>query len=306
MGDLLMTLPAIGQVRRGLPGCRITLLIRRELQPLLNGHPDCDRTLGWDPREGQGWAAALRWGKILRRERFDGAVLFNPTKFFHLATFLAGIPHRIGYRRKWGFLLTGSIPDTKANRFLHESEYNLELLPLLGLYPSPPALEWPLQPNETNRAKQFLQNAGLPAGTVPVAIHPWASHPRSWPLESFAVVVRGLRRAGHPVAILGGETEISAMTAWSGSLGSLELLNWVGRIPLALLPAVLRLCRVMLSNDSGPAHVAAAVGTPTVVVAPAGNDQHHRRWQPLGQGHTLLLGPSPEKVLETVLRRCES
>lgn len=297
MGDLLMTLPAVQQIRQGFPGCRVTLLIRRELESLLNDHPSCDQILGWDPAQGQGWGAALRWAARFRNESFDAAVIFNPTRCFHIAAALAGIPIRIGYRRKWGFLLSHSIPDTKAGRSLHEAQYNLELLPLLGLTPSPPILDWPAQADAAEKTNRFFQEAGLAPSTSPVALHPWTSNTeKSWPSERFRDLAQRLAGARHPLILLGGPEESAGWELWKSGFPP-SAVDWVGKLPLDLLPSVLRRCALLISNDSGPVHVAAAVGTRTLIVAPREHAAQLTRWKPLGSSHHILLSPSVEEVL---------
>ena len=303
MGDLLMSMPAVRQIRAAFPKANVTLLIHQDLEPLLEGHPDADRILPWDPAQGQGWAAMLRWGRALRRERFDCAVILNPTRMFHAACRLAGIPVRVGYRRKWGFLLTRSIPDTKQTREGHEADYNLELLPLIGIRPSAPVLELPVRPEKEAAALRLLESLGLRTAQQPVAIHPWTSNTaKSWPMESFRHLIRLLKNSGVPVIVIGGEENRTAMREWKRSLpGSVG--DLVGQAPLGLLPALLKQCRALVSNDSGPVHVAAAVGTPAVVVAPGSHAAALNRWRPLGELHRILIDPDAAQAAAAVMER---
>ena len=294
MGDLLMSLPAVRQIRTAFPEANVTLLIHQDLEPLLEDHPDLDQILRWDPRQGQGWGAMLRWGRALRRERFDCAVILNPTQLFHVAAWLAGIPVRAGYRRKWGFLLTRSIPDTKQSREGHEAEYNLELLPLLGLRPSGPVLKLPVRPEKEIQAQRLLESRGLRAMPRPVAIHPWTSNAaKSWPIDSFGQLIRSLESSRVPVLVIGGKENQIAMQQWKTELPA-NTVDLVGEVPLGLLPALLKQCRALVSNDSGPVHVAAAVGTPTVVVAPRSHGPLLNRWNPW---ETFTESYSPPKSL---------
>jgi len=300
MGDLLMSLPAVRQIRAAFPKAKVALLIQQDLEPLLEGHPDLDQILRWDPGQGQGWGAMLRWGRALRRERFDCAVILNPTKLFHSAVWLAGIPIRAGYRRKWGFLLTRSIPDTKQTRERPEAEYNLELLPLLGLRPSGPVLKLPVRPEKEAEILRLLESRGLKTAPRPVAVHPWTSNTaKSWPMDSFQHLIRLLEGSGVPVIVIGGEENQTAMRKWKAALpeGTGDL---VGQVPLGLLPALLKQCRALVSNDSGPVHVAAAVGTPVVVVSPRSHAPILNRWRPLGEPHKILLDPDAEQAAAAV------
>jgi len=307
MGDLIMSLPAVHAVRKFLPETEITLLIQKELEPLLEGHPDVDRILGWSPAEGAGWNRILRWGWRLRKYRFDASVTLNPTKLFHAAPFFAGIPTRIGYRRKLGILLTAALPDTKANRNLHETDYNLELVRLLGVPRSKPVIHLPQRTGTEREADWLLQSHGLTQTSRPIAVHPWTSNPvKSWPLESFAELADRLHADHRPILVIGGPESLPLMERWKSQAPD-QVVDLVGKIPLRTLPALLRRCSLLVSNDSGPVHVAAAVGTPTIVVAPKSHAMLLARWRPIGTGHLLLLSPSVAEVVAAVKQHpCES
>ncbi len=307
MGDLLMSLPAIHAARVSFPDAEITLLLQKGLEPLLNTHPEIDRILCWEPGEGIGWPAVFRWVRQLRHLHLDAAVVLNPTRFFHTALFLAGIPIRVGYRRKWGFLLTRAIPDTKTSRSIHESEYNLELVRLLGIEPGPAVLSLPQNPADEAAAQRRLEQLGLAKNSRPIALHPWTSNPiKSWPLESFRELTNRLISKGYPVLIIGGPEVRPEMDAWKKTLGPAA--DGVGQIPLELLPAALKRCALLISNDSGPVHVAAGVNTPTFVAAPKEHGVLLNRWRPLGRGHRIFLSPGVEEIARAVREQvpCES
>lgn len=292
MGDLLMSLPAIRSIRRAMPQAQIHLLARTELHPLLEGHPDLDKLHPLQPGRERGWANIFRIAAWLRRERFDAVLVMNPSKSLHAAAFLAGVPVRIGYRRKLGFLLTRSLPDTKGERGLHETEYNLELVRLLGI----PAKEEPLSLAPTaegeKRAEELLRENGVTAGRSPVAVHPWTSNPaKNLPVELFWEIARRLIGEGQPVLLIGQPDGGGPAAAPPG------VVNLAGRTPLEILPSILRRCRLLISNDSGPVHVAAAVGTPTLVVTPQSHAAQLKRWRPVGAAHQILIDPNAEEVV---------
>lgn len=305
MGDLLMSLPAVHELKAAFPKAEVSLLVQKGLEPMVEGHPDVQRilTTGW--RKGNGWGEIIRWAWRLRVRRFDWVVVMNPTRLFHVASFLAGIPVRIGYRRKLGFLLTRSIPDTKASRALHEAQYNLELVRLLGIQPAAQVLSLPRQKETDAQAERLLSEHGIPLSSRPVAFHPWTSNPtKGWPLESFGTVMGQLLPFGYSILTIGGEESVPRMEQWKARAPEIahRVVDLVGQVPLKTLPALLRLCSVLVSNDSGPVHVAAAVGTPTVVVAPRSHGIQLARWHPLGNGHLLLLSPSHEEVVAAIQR----
>lgn len=293
MGDLLMSLPVLSSIRKEIPEVRLTLLLRQELQPLLEQHPDLDELLTFDPARTRGRFAAFRLAHQLRPFQFDAALVLNPTRLFHQACFLAGIPMRIGYRRKWGFLLSRSLPDTKGRRRLHEVEYNLELARQLGIRAVEREIVLPVKPAVQSEAIRLLESHGVRLAERPIAIHPWTSNPaKGWPLEQFQETARSLRSEGREVLLL-GEPEIGEK-----SFGTVPgMVDLCRQIPLRLLPEVLRLCGLLISNDSGPVHVAAAVGTPTLVVAPREHAEQLQRWRPPGDSHRILIAPQVAEVL---------
>ncbi len=291
-----MCLPAIRAIRETYRESEITLLLQKGQEPLLEGHPDLDRIIEWDPAEGSGWKSSFRWGRTLRAERFDAAVVFNPSRFFHTASFLARIPIRVGYRRKWGFLLNRSIEDSKNRRTLHEVEYNLELARLLETKPGPAVIELPPQTAWEETADRILLSHGISHSVRPIAIHPWTSNPvKNWPLESFLELGGRLSKKGHPVLIIGAAQTAEQAASWKKAVPS-GLTDLVDRVPLGALPGLLRRCRLLISNDSGPTHVAAAVGTYTIVVAPRNHGPLLNRWKPWGHQNRILLSPSVQEV----------
>ena len=304
MGDLILSLPAVHAIRQGLPQAEISLLVQSDVKPLLEGHPDVDRLLSTDSGAGKGWREVLRTAAWLRPCSFDAILVLNPTRRFHVASLLARIPMRIGYRRKWGFLLTHSMPDTKALRNLHESQYNLELTRLLGIQPqdSPPTL--PPHPNGGEEIENLFRSHGVIPGRKLIAVHPWTSNPaKGWPLESFWQVTRQLEDLGACALLIGRP----GSPLDSGSVPS-NAVNLVDRTPLGILPDLFRRCALLISNDSGPVHIAAAVGTPTIVVAPAEHRRQMERWKPLGDHHQILIAPETDAVFQAVKNtlRCGS
>lgn len=289
MGDLLMTLPVVRSLRRSFPKTKLVLLMKQELHPLLEGHPDLDGIIPYDSSEGQGWRATLQWGKRLKAHRFDTVLIANPTRLFHVASFLAGIPRRIGYRRKWGFLLTAGIPDTKAARKGHEADYNLELLPLLEIPSSSAELVLSVSPEQEKEAAQWLEPGS-------VALHPWASNPaKALPLSFFEETARELASKGVKLLWIGEPGPGEKPPSKEGAI------DLTGQVPLRLLPALLKQCALLISNDSGPVHVAAGVGTPALVVAPESHRPALERWAPLGKGHQLLFSPQPAQTAAAAL-----
>jgi ADP-heptose:LPS heptosyltransferase len=212
---------------------------------------------------------------------------------------------RVGYRRKWGWLLTHALPDRKAIGERHEVEYNLDLVRALGIeVPPNPPFRLPIDTRAERAVEQLLEPLRIGHDERLVALHPWTSNPRKqWPGEWFGRLAERLIGLGRVrVLLLGGASE-RALGRGTPGLRQVAVVDLVGRLSLPQTAALLRRVRVLVSNDSGPVHVAAAVGTPTVVLfggsSPATGPQ---RWGPWGPGHTVLCKPALDQIsLQEVL-----
>lgn len=298
LGETLLNLPAMAALKAALPQASLTLLANPQLEPLLRDVPWIDRILPYQPDPTAWWLIeAVRLAGRLRRERFDLAIVSNPTKVFHVAVWLAGIPQRVGYDRKWGGLLTRRIPDDKALGESHEVEYNLQLIRALGLPFADPPWRLPRFEREESDIAQLLARQGVGAGDRVVAVHPWTSNPRkAWPIERYQQLIRlAGERPGIRTVLIGGPEATGRAEAAIPS--GAPVVNLTGRLTLRQLAAFLARAAVLVSNDSGPVHVAAAVGTPTIVLFGTSEPgTGPRRWGPWGPGHRVIWKPSMDAI----------
>jgi ADP-heptose:LPS heptosyltransferase len=280
-------------------------MVNPDLVELISQAPEVDRTLGYDVDPASSWwRRAVRLAGRLRREQFDLVMISNSTKEFHLATWLSGIPVRVGYDRKWGFLLTHRLEDRRALGDCHEVEYNIGLLTALGLtVAASPVLHLPVTEEGERQMGQLFDRLGVSQAEKICVIHPWTSqHRKQWPLERVRALLGRLSGmvTARLVVIGGPEEQRRAEPLLRGMESS--VVNVVGRCSLPALAACLRRARVVITNDSGPMHLAAAVGTPVVALfgtADAGS--HPRRWGPWGSGHTVIHKPLEQITVEEVL-----
>lgn len=308
LGETLLNLPAIAALRTGLPRASLTLLVHPDLQALMQGMSGVDEVLAMPTNPGPWWRRAIRLARQLRPKRFDAVMVSNPKKELHVAVWLAGIPCRVGYGRKWGVLLTHRLTDGKALGRRHEVEYNLELVRALGVPAAPAAFRLTPSARDQQDAAQLLASHGVAETDPFIAVHPWSSNPgKEWPGERYRALVRSIAQRGGPrVVLIGGleeQSRVPAILAAGGSAASL-----VGRLTLTQLAAVLRRAALLLSNDSGPVHLAASVGTPTVVLFgtrdPAAGPQ---RWGPWGEGHAVIWRPTMDAIsVDEVLAAVEA
>ena len=294
LGDLVLSLPAIEALRRQYPNARISLLTRAWTRELLEGHPWVDEVIAYEYEKGGRHRSLLGYFRLLKeiiRRRFDVAFVLHPGARSYLVPFLAGIPYRLGYQDPWGFLLSTALPDRRRDGTRHESEYALEIIRAFKVE-TPPDLKANLFPSSLLGAKIAKEyGVGDVDGQAPwIAVHPGSSCvSKRWSVERFeALGKKIMQQFPHQLMILGGKEEQALGQKLKNSWGE-RATDLTGKLNLKELPALLERCELLISNDSGPVHVAAAVGTR--VISLFGRNQaglSPRRWRPLGHGHTVI------------------
>ncbi|HTY46020.1 MAG TPA: glycosyltransferase family 9 protein, partial [Patescibacteria group bacterium] len=215
---------------------------------------------------------------------FDLALILHPTNRVHLIAFFAGIPRRIGYDRKFGFLLTDRLAHTKQLGEKHELEYALDLVRHLRIEPKDRRIFMPIKPESERLVEELLQQEGVGRADRLLAIHPAASCPsKVWPQARLAEVADRLaEKYGFKVVIIAGPKDIAAARLLVKHMRH-PAINLAGRISVSQLASLLKRCRLFISNDYGPVHIASAVGT--CVISIFGRNQKGlspKRWGPVG------------------------
>jgi lipopolysaccharide heptosyltransferase I len=264
IGDVLHGVPVAVAAKRAFPDCRVGWVVEGRAADVLAGHPAIDHLF----RMPRGWlkstAQVLSLRRQLRDFRADVAIDLQGLLKSGVATWLSGARVRIGHarpasrERAW---LAYTHP--VATSLAHVVERNSDLLSPLGVVATMPDFDMPHWPVSRLRMQQWLQSQRL--GDAPAIINPGAGWPsKLWPAERFAAVARGLhQRQGIPtVVVWGGDTEhAAARQIVEDSHGAAVL---APQTTLQDLGELARLARVFISSDTGPLHLAAAVGTPCV------------------------------------------
>ncbi|MBI3996802.1 MAG: lipopolysaccharide heptosyltransferase II [Candidatus Omnitrophica bacterium] len=291
IGDVVLSTPVLTALRQRFPHAFIAMMVRSACQDLIKGHPALNETILYD-KDGahhSAWAT-IRFARALRRYEFDTALILHPSNRSHWIPWLAGIPVRIGYDRKNPWLLTHRAPHRKQEGAQHEAAYTLELLRYFGIDPSTPRPSIAMHADAAQRIAARLSASSIQPHERLVAIHPSASCvSKRWMPERFAQVAdRLITEHGVRVCLVAGEAD-TVYAARVAEAMQHPALNVAGQLPLRDLAALLQRCTLLISNDSGPVHIAAAVGTPVVDIF--GRNQRGlspQRWGPLGEGHVVL------------------
>jgi len=282
LGDAVMALPAIADVRRQWPRAEIVVAARPAIAPLFRIVAPVDGVVDVEHLEG-GFEAAL-----LLPNSFRSALLARR----------AGIPERWGYRTQWrAALLTRAIDLTGG---VHQAAYYQYLVHALGIPNGP--IEPRLEVSEALRdaGARALLDAGCDGAAPLVALAPGAAYggAKRWPPESFAELARALALDGVQCVMIGTAADASTAAEVARAFQSREagrlsgdhrrLASLVGKTDLPTLAGVLAQCRTLVTNDSGAMHLAAACG---IAVTAVFGPTDERATRPLGDGHTLITHP---------------
>ena len=290
LGDAVMTTPALQRLREAKPDARITLLTHEKLADLWRNHPSLDATMSFSAAENVFSVA----GK-LRRELFDTALIFPNSPRSALEAFFARIPGRVGYARNWRrLLLTHTVPSRAGAMRMHkrsraeieqriaqnapresfpsEAHHVHDYLHLVGALGANPMPLPPLLHVSDEEVATVRKRFHWPHDKLLFALNPGAEYgpAKRWPLERFIELATQLhsKTSCHWV-VLGGradrELARGIASAIASGIGSANVTNIAGETSLRELCAALKTCAVAVTNDTGPMHVAAALGTPVVV-----------------------------------------
>lgn len=305
IGDVLMTTPAIRALKVSNPRCRITLLTSSAGVAAARLVPEIDQVIVYDAPWLKATAPRLNsrpeyeMVEELRRLNFDGAVIFtvysqNPLPSAFLC-YLADIPLRLAHCRENPYqMLTDYIKEPEPEKFVrHEVQRQLDLVATIGSYTEDTRLSLQVPEAASLAVEGILEKLDIDKNRPWVVIHPGATaESRRYAPEKFAAVARTLLfDMGIQVIFTGTASEqelvseIQSKLSWDFS-GSYDIKSstqcitkpavhsLVGCLNLSELAALLKFSSLLISNNTGPVHVAAAVGTPVVDLYALTNPQH--------------------------------
>jgi len=292
LGDAVMSTPAILRLREAFPKSEIALLTHEKIAELWSGHPGIDRTLTFSKHD-----SVFTVARRIRAAGFDCALILPNSARSALEALLAGISKRVGHSGSLRSLfLTQRVEPREgrirmhklsqneiAERIAPSSEFRVNPMPQnahqtleylhlaasLGANPEP--LE-PLLVLGDDEIRSVAVKFGLQGSrTKPViGLNPGAEYgpAKRWPLERFIETAKLVGKESNCAwVVFGGKNDTEAAGNLERALKNpgIEVHNLAGRTSLRDLMGVLKVCRVLLTNDTGPMHVAAALGTPVVV-----------------------------------------
>lgn len=319
VGDVLMTTPALAALKT-TPDTHLTLLTSPACAPLHGLLPDVDALIAWrapwvKPAAADPAYALFDEHTLLERlagAGFDACVIFTVSTQSALPAALlcrmAGIGLRLAHSREnpYGLLSDWAPePDLVFAGMRHEVRRQLDLVASVGFaVPEAPRLRLCWRDAEAQAMRQKLRAAGGRPHVPFVVVHPGATAAsRRYPPERFGAAAALLVRAsGCQVVFAGGEQDVAAVAQARAAMGSMPSVSVAGALSLGELAALIAQARVLVCNNSAPAHMAAAAGTPVAVLYAQTNPQH----QPWGVPARVLFEPVPcANCLQSVCPRAD-
>jgi heptosyltransferase-2 len=295
VGDTILSFPAVNALRCLFQQSHIAVLAKSHLAELWRANPDINEVISFDRAKGaQRIFDELRMSRLIKQQGIDLAVIFPRSFSSAWMIFLGGVPHRIGYKgevRDW--LLTERVARSTQILSAHRMYYYLHLIERLGRGPSPSLPTLSLNGELEKWADNFLSHNSL-RGRILIGFNPGATYgeAKCWPLEKFVELGKRLRQTYDASILIFGspqpkEQELNTTIAEGIGEGCLNL---SGQTSLLELASLLRQCHLLVTNDTGTMHVAAAVGTPVVAIF---GPTDPRTTSPVGEEHVIISREVP-------------
>lgn len=290
VGDSLMTVPALRALRRVLPDANITLVIRPSAQGIFSGTDFVDDVLLYDRK---GVFSVIPQIREWKRRKFDLAVLFQNAFEAALIPFLAGVPLRLGYATESRqALLTHplALPDWRSSR--HEVFYYLYLVTALeqmlfgtsSICEAVPDASIEISDARKAEATDLLRAHGVREDQLVVALCPGSINSRAkrWPAEAYAALADRLIDSQRQVLLIGSKEEAHVSDEVTSRMRHRPIVL-TGKTTLDQITAVLAGVDLIVTNDTGPAHIGAALGRPTIVIFGPTNPLTTRPFSPAAE-----------------------
>ncbi|MBT5876908.1 MAG: glycosyltransferase family 9 protein [Candidatus Latescibacteria bacterium] len=292
IGDVLLSTPVFTELREQYTDCHLSALVAPYCREAVEGHPALDEVLlDRESNEDGIFSGVFLLVRELRRRRFDILILLHPTFRLAIAGALAGIPVRVGTGyRAYSLLFNRKVFEHRKNALRHEVQYNVGMLKTLGIDRAKTAdPDIVISENDVKAARRLLLSCDLDEDAPFVVLHPGSGgSARDWPGSHFAALGDRINSDGlGQVLFTGGRHEVELIKSIQGRMSTVSS-TLAGNTSIKELAAILKSSRLCVANSTGPMHLSAAVGTPTVSLFCPIVPCSPTRWGPCGEGHTVL------------------
>jgi heptosyltransferase-2 len=270
IGDAIMTTPAVRAIRKNFSHAEISILAKPWVLPVFENNPHVDQCIVYDSSaKHHGILGKLKLARDLKPYHFDVAILLQNAFEAALISFLAQIPCRIGYNTDArGILLSHAVPLNKEIKNKHQTAYYLDILKGIGLDTDGQSLTLKVGEKYVNKADKTLDRHGVSSADSVVGINPGATYgpAKQWFPERFANLADHIVDAFETRIILFGGPEDLASGMKISQMMRHSPINLSGKTGLGEAMALIKRCKLFITNDSGLMHVAAALDVPLIAI----------------------------------------
>ncbi len=290
IGDTILTVPFLRSLRSAYPHAQIDVLVGPQSGEVLSGCPYINELITYDTTRfhkydsGKGKARSF-WSYVfeLRKRKYDTAFLLKRSLSSALLALLIGCKSRIGYASSGrSFLLSKAVA---WNPKIHEVESTLDVLRSVGI----PIVNTDMEAwiSEEEKSDTFAIVPELKSDKLKVLFHAAAAHPdKIYPLENWAKVIQKICASQNVLPFFSGAAQDLSTYEELEKLSGIKAVITAGKLSLRQSMALLGEMDLAICTDSGPAHLSAAAGTPTITLFGPTDPQ---RWRPWGEKHIALF-----------------
>ena len=301
LGDIVLALPALTALRESFPDAKISWLIRPEFAQLLENHPHLNQIIPFERRSlSKAWFHPRAFGSLitlirrLRRSKFDAVIDFQGLFRTASLAWLSGCKNRFGManaRELAHIFYTHKVPQDQD--CIHLIDYYAKIIQTAGASDTGVQFVFTQDPGATDSVGRLLASHGIAHDNYAVLVPGSAHEDKRWPIERFASLADKISSQFHLSIIAVGAAPESSLVEKLRSLASVPITNLAGQTSLSELVALLRAAKLVVSNDTGPGHIAAALGMPLVLmfswsnparIAPYGRPECMVAREPYGRG----------------------
>ena len=281
IGDLILTLPLAGLIKKQFPNSKVTFLVRDYTKNLVSNHPFVDEVIVLSESDGN--TNYFENLNLIKSKKFDTCIVVYPTFKLALIMFLSGIKTRIGTGYRWySFLFNQKVYEHRKNAERHELEYNVNLLERLGIKNSitESNVRYDLTIDESSlqNVVKTLLDEKIDLQKEIIIVHPGSGGSSiDLPINKFAELVKKLDDDNYQIILTGNKNEVALCEKIKSSD---NVKNLAGKFNLDELIAVISKSVMFISNSTGPIHIAAALGKYTVGFYPKIVSCSKERWGP--------------------------
>ena len=281
IGDLVLTLPLAGLIKKQYPNCKISFLVREYTKNIVNNHPFIDDVIVL--KENDDKVSLFDNLNIIKSKKFDICIVVYPTFVLSLIMFLSGIKNRIGTGYRWySFLFNHKVFEHRKNAERHELEFNVNLLEKLNIKNNVDEknVSYDLRVNQSslNIVDKILADEKIDSSKPILIVHPGSGGSSvDLPVNKFAELVKRLDDDNYQIILTGNKSEADLCEKIKSSS---KAKNFAGKFNLDELTALISKSVMFISNSTGPIHIAAALEKFTVGFYPKIVSCSKERWAP--------------------------